>query len=32
MRFEEAANRCGFAGAAHFSRLFRQRYGVAPRE
>lgn len=28
----EIAYRCGFADAAHFSRLFRERFGLPPRE
>jgi AraC-like DNA-binding protein len=32
LRIEEIAWRCGFASAAHFSRLFRQRYGATPKE
>ncbi|WMY09562.1 AraC family transcriptional regulator [Paraburkholderia phenoliruptrix] len=32
LRIDEIAWRCGFSSAAHFSRLFRQRYGVSPRE
>ncbi len=32
LRVDEVAWRCGFASAAHFSRLFRQRYGFSPRE
>jgi len=29
---QEIAYRCGFASAAHFSRVFKQHYGVTPRE
>lgn len=32
LRIEEVAWRCGFASAAHFSRLFKQRYGATPKE
>lgn len=32
LRVEEIAWRCGFSSPAHFSRLFRQRYGMTPRE
>jgi len=30
-RIEDIAWRCGFSSAAHFSRLFKQRYGQSPR-
>jgi hypothetical protein len=32
LRIEEVAWRCGFSSAAHFSRLFKQRYGATPKE
>lgn len=32
LAIKEVAGRCGFASAAHFSRLFRQQHGVTPRE
>jgi AraC-like DNA-binding protein len=32
LAIKEVAGRCGFASAAHFSRLFKQKYGVTPRE
>jgi AraC-like DNA-binding protein len=32
LAIKEVADRCGFASAAHFSRLFKQKYGVTPRE
>jgi AraC-like DNA-binding protein len=28
---QEIAYRCGFASAAHFSRAFKERYGMTPR-
>jgi AraC-like DNA-binding protein len=31
-RVKEVAHRCGFADQAHFSRLFRQRFGIPPSE
>jgi AraC-like DNA-binding protein len=32
MPIQEIAFQCGFSAAAHFSRMFRKQYGVAPRE
>ena len=32
LTIEAIARRCGFSDASHFSRRFRQRYGVTPRE
>ncbi|GAB7521441.1 helix-turn-helix domain-containing protein [Paraburkholderia sp. 2C] len=32
LAIKEVAGRCGFASAAHFSRLFKQKYSVPPRE
>ena len=31
LRIEQLAWRCGFTSAAHFSRLFREQYGVTPK-
>jgi AraC-like DNA-binding protein len=32
LRMTEVASQCGFVNAAHFSRAFKQQYGVTPRE
>jgi AraC-like DNA-binding protein len=32
LQIGDIAYRCGFSTPAHFSRAFRERYGVAPRE